>query len=43
MIDLSFSFTSQCWLWQSEKAAWHFITLPVKSLKKLDISMMVKA
>jgi hypothetical protein len=28
MIDLSFSFTAQCWLWQSEKAAWHFVHLP---------------
>lgn len=28
MVDLSFSFTSKCWLWQAEKAAWHFVTLP---------------
>jgi len=28
MIDLSFDFTSECWLWQAEKAAWHFVTLP---------------
>lgn len=28
MIDLSVSFKGKCWLWQSEKAAWHFITLP---------------
>ncbi len=28
MIDLSFAFTGKCWLWQSEKAAWHFVTLP---------------
>jgi hypothetical protein len=27
MIDLSFSFTGKCWLWQG-KGAWHFITLP---------------
>jgi hypothetical protein len=27
MIDLSFTFTSECWLWQG-KGAWHFITLP---------------
>jgi hypothetical protein len=27
MIDLSFSFTGQCWMWQG-KGAWHFITLP---------------
>jgi len=29
MIDLSFTFTAECWLWQSGNAtAWHFITLP---------------
>jgi hypothetical protein len=29
MIDLSFSFVGECWLWQSGTAtAWHFITLP---------------
>lgn len=28
MIDLSFEFTGECWLWQAEKAAWHFISLP---------------
>jgi len=28
MIDLSFSFTAKCWLWQSKATAWHFITLP---------------
>jgi Domain of unknown function (DUF1905) len=28
MIDLSFTFTSECWLWHGGKAAWHFITLP---------------
>jgi hypothetical protein len=27
VIDLSFSFTGKCWLWQG-KGAWHFITLP---------------
>ncbi len=30
MIDLKFSFTSKIWLWQAEKAAWHFATLPVE-------------
>jgi hypothetical protein len=35
MIDLSFSFTSQCWLWQSEKAAWHFITLPIEKSEEI--------
>lgn len=28
MIDLSFDFTAECWLWQAEKAAWHFVSLP---------------
>jgi hypothetical protein len=27
MIDLSFSFTGRCWLWQG-KGAWYFISLP---------------
>jgi len=30
MIDLEFSFTSEIWLWQAEKAAWHFVALPVE-------------
>ena len=30
MIDLEFSFTSEIWLWQAEKAAWHFLALPVE-------------
>jgi len=28
MIDLSFTFVGTCWLWQAEKAAWHFVSLP---------------
>ena len=28
MIDLEFSFTADVWLWQAEKAAWHFVELP---------------
>ena len=28
MLDLSFTFSSPCWLWQSSATAWHFITLP---------------
>ncbi|NVK19833.1 MAG: DUF1905 domain-containing protein [Methylocystaceae bacterium] len=28
MIDLDFNFTATVWLWQAEKAAWHFVTLP---------------
>ena len=35
MIDLSFSFTGQCWMWQAEKAAWHFITLPKEQSEEI--------
>ncbi len=35
MIDLSFSFTSKCWLWQAEKAAWHFVTLPEEQSEEI--------
>ena len=28
MLDLNFSFSDKCWLWQSKATAWHFITLP---------------
>ncbi|MEQ1488559.1 MAG: DUF1905 domain-containing protein [Methylotenera sp.] len=28
MVDLSFTFTGECWLWQTTATAWHFITLP---------------
>jgi len=28
VLDLSFSFTGKCWLWQEGKGAWYFITLP---------------
>ena len=35
MIDLSFSFTGQCWLWQSEAAAWHFISLPKEKSEEI--------
>jgi Domain of unknown function (DUF1905) len=28
LIDLSFTFTSECWLWHGTATAWHFITLP---------------
>jgi len=27
MIDISFSFTGKCWIWQG-KGAWYFISLP---------------
>jgi hypothetical protein len=35
MIDLSFHFTSTCWLWQAEKAAWHFISLPKEQSEEI--------
>ncbi|MGJ8620359.1 MAG: DUF1905 domain-containing protein [Methylophilaceae bacterium] len=35
MIDLSFSFRGQCWLWQSESAAWHFIHLPPEKSEEI--------
>jgi len=35
VIDLNFSFTTQCWFWQSEKAAWHFVTLPIEQLEEI--------
>ncbi|HNZ56651.1 MAG TPA: DUF1905 domain-containing protein [Methylophilaceae bacterium] len=29
MVDLSFTFTGECWLWQAEnQVSWHFVTLP---------------
>lgn len=28
MVDLSFNFKAECWLWPGEKVAWHFISLP---------------
>ncbi|NOT16267.1 MAG: DUF1905 domain-containing protein [Methylotenera sp.] len=29
MIDLSFTFLGECWLWQAEnQVSWHFVTLP---------------
>ena len=28
MLDLTSTFTSELWLWQSEKAAWIFVSLP---------------
>lgn len=27
-MDLAFEFSSEVWLWQAEKSAWHFVTLP---------------
>ena len=37
MIDLDFEFESEVWLWQVEKGAWHFLTVPE------DISEDIKA
>lgn len=30
MFDLRFSFTANLWRWQSDKASWYFVTLPVE-------------
>jgi hypothetical protein len=35
MIDLSFQFIGECWLWQAEKAAWHFISLPKEKSEEI--------
>ncbi len=45
MIDINFSFRGQCWLWQSESAAWHFIHLPVdksEEIKFFNESLAIK-
>lgn len=36
MIDLSFNFIATCWLWQTEKAAWHFVTLPKEKSEEIS-------
>jgi len=35
MVDLSFTFTAKCWLWQAEKAAWHFVSLPTDKSEEI--------
>lgn len=35
MIDLSFSFSGECWLWQADKASWHFITFPQEKSEEI--------
>lgn len=40
MIDLEFSFAGEVWLWQAEKAAWHFVTLPSETSE--DIKAFTK-
>ncbi len=45
MLDLSFEFAGECWLWQAEKGAWHFITLPQdksEEIKYFDENMHEK-
>jgi len=34
MMDLSFTFAGECWLWQG-KGAWHFVTLPVEQSEEI--------
>ena len=36
MLKLDFVFTETCWLWQSEKAAWHFVTVPKKHSEEIS-------
>lgn len=31
----TFQFEAEVWLWSSEKAAWHFVTIPEKSTKEI--------
>lgn len=35
MLDLSFDFQAECWLWQAKKAAWHFVTLPIEQSQEI--------
>jgi uncharacterized protein DUF1905 len=35
MLDINFSFRGQCWLWQNEAAAWHFIHLPLEKSEEI--------
>ncbi len=35
MIDLSFSFSGECWRWQSTATAWYFITLPEEKSEEI--------
>jgi hypothetical protein len=34
MLELEFSFTEKCWLWQG-KGAWHFITVPTSHSEEI--------
>lgn len=27
-MEIDFTFTAKCWLWQAEKGSWHFLALP---------------
>lgn len=37
MIDLDFTFTGEVWLWQAEKAAWHFVALPIDMSEDIKV------
>lgn len=28
MLNLKFTFTETCWLWMTDRASWHFVTVP---------------
>lgn len=35
MIDFSFSFVGECWVWHGKQGAWHFITLPTDKSEEI--------
>ncbi|MDV7340716.1 DUF1905 domain-containing protein [Terasakiella sp. A23] len=43
MIDLNFTFDAELWRWQSEKAAWYFVTLPVDDAAQISFTRERKA
>ncbi len=38
MIDLDFTFEAKLWRWQTEKAAWFFLTLPVDDAAQIKFT-----
>lgn len=35
MVDLSFTFSGECWLWQTTATAWHFVSLPIEQSEEI--------
>ena len=36
MVDLSFTFSSECWLWTAEnQVSWHFVSLPLDKSEEI--------